>query len=74
MEEKDYQLSEQMVSYLYRFAVTGNPNKSGELPTWIASGRGQNRVLMLGEQPTAMGKPNLLKMIVTMLTNKAVGE
>lgn len=74
MEEKDYQLSEQMVSYLYRFAVTGNPNKSGELPTWIASGRGQNRVLMLGEQPTAMGKPSLLKMIVTMLTNKAVGE
>ena len=74
MEEKDYQLSEQMVSYLCNFANTGNPNKSGELPTWIASGRGQKRVLMLGEQPTAMGKPNLLKMIVTMLTNKAVGE
>lgn len=29
---------------------------------------------MLGEKPTAMGKPNLLKMIYTKLTNKAVGE
>jgi len=74
MEQKDYALSQQMVDYLYNFACTGNPNKSGQLPTWIASGKGQNRVLMLGEQPTGMGKPRMLKMIATMLTNKAVGE
>ena len=46
----------------------------GKLPTWIASGKGQNRVLMLGEKKTAMGKPSTLKMLHTMLTNKAVGE
>ena len=74
MEQKDYELSRQMVDYLYNFVCTGNPNKSGKLPTWIASGKGQNRVLMLGEKKTAMGKPSTLKMLHTMLTNKAVGE
>ena len=74
MEQKDYDLSEQMISYLCNFAKTGDPNKAAVLPTWIASGKGQNRVLQLGEKPTAMGKPSMLKMIHTMLTNKAVGE
>ena len=74
MEQKDRDLSEQMVRYLCNFVRTGNPNNSGALPAWVASGKGQNRVLMLGEQKTAMGKPNMLKMIYTMLTNKAVGE
>lgn len=74
MEQKDHLLSEQMVQYLCNFARTGNPNKSGQLPTWIASGKGQRRVMMLGEQTTGMGKPNVLKLIATMLTNKAVGE
>ena len=74
MEQKDFDLSNEMVSYLCQFAATGNPNISGELPTWIASGKGQNRVMMFGEQDTWMGKPKLLKMIHTMLTNKAVGE
>ena len=74
MEQKDYDLSAQMVSYLCNFARTGDPNKAAQLPTWIASGKGQNRVLILGEKPTAMGKPNMFKMIHTMLTNKAVGE
>ena len=74
MEQKDRDLSEQMVSYLCNFARTGDPNKAAHLPTWIASGKGQSRVLMLGEKPTAMGKPNMFKMIHTMLTNKAVGE
>jgi hypothetical protein len=31
-------------------------------------------VLILGEKPTQMAKPNIFKMIYTMLTNKAVGE
>ena len=73
-EEKDYALSEQMVSYLCNFVRTGNPNKTGQLPTWVASDKGQRRVLILGEKATRMGKPRMLKMIYTMLTNKAVGE
>ena len=63
-----------MVQYLCNFAKTGNPNKSGQLQQWVASGKGQSRVLILGEKPTHMGKPSMLKMIGTMLTNKAVGE
>jgi len=74
MTEKDYALSQQMVSYLCNFVRTGCPNKTGELPTWIASGKGQRRVLIMGEKVTHMGKPSMLKMIHTMLTNKAVGE
>ena len=74
MEQKDYDLSEQMVSYLCNFVKTGDPNKAAQLPTWIASGKGQNRVLRLGEKDTGMGKPSMLKMVKTMLTNKAVGE
>jgi carboxylesterase type B len=74
MEQKDYDLSQQMVSYLCNFVRNGNPNKGGELPTWIASDRGQKRVLHLGEKATGMKKPPMLKMIKTMLTNKAVGE
>ena len=74
MEQKDYDLSAQMVQYLCNFVKTGNPNKSGQLPQWVASGKGQSKVLILGEQDTHMGKPSMLKMIGTMLTNKAVGE
>ena len=74
MEQKDYDLSAQMVNYLMNFCRKGDPNKSSVLPTWIASGNGQNRVLMLREKDTHMGKPSMLKMIGTMLTNKAVGE
>ena len=74
MEQKDYDLSEQMVSYLCNFVRNGDPNKAAQLPTWIASGKGQNRVLRLGEKETGMGKPSMLKMVYTMLTNKAVGE
>ena len=73
-QQKDYDLSEQMVSYLCNFVRSGDPNKAAQLPTWIASDKNQKRVLIMGEKPTAMGKPNMLKMIHTMLTNKAVGE
>ena len=74
MEQKDYDLSQQMTDYLCNFATNGDPNKAAQLPTWIASDRTQKRVLILGEKPTGMRKPNMLKMIHTMLTNKAVGE
>ena len=73
-EEKDRELSNQMVDYLCNFVRTGNPNKTGSLPTWIASDKGQKRVMVLGQKPSHMAKPNMLKMIITMLTNKAVGE
>ena len=33
-----------------------------------------NSTQHLGEKPTQMGKPSMMKMIYTMLTNKAVGE
>lgn len=74
MEQKDYDLSEQMVSYLCNFVRSGNPNRSGQLPTWIASDRSQKKVIILGEKQTSMGRPNAIKMFFTMLTHKAVGE
>mgnify|MGYP003291534038 FL=1 len=74
MDEKDFALSDQMTDYLCNFVRTGDPNKAAQLPTWIASGRGQKRVLCMGEKDTQMRKPNLLKLIGIMLTNKAVGE
>ena len=74
MEQQDYDLSRQMVWYLANFCRTGDPNKAAQLPTWIASGKGQNRVLCLGEKPTGMAKPSMLKLVKIMLTNKAVGE
>ena len=73
MEEKDYALSEQMVDYLCNFVRTGDPNGGG-LPTWLPADKAPKAALRLGEQDTAMGKPGMLKMIHTMLTNKAVGE
>ena len=74
MEDKDRELSDQMIDYLCNFAKTGDPNKAAQLPTWIESDKGQSRVLCLGEKPTHMAKPGMLKLVYTMLTNKAVGE
>jgi para-nitrobenzyl esterase len=73
MEKKDFELSGEMIKYLCRFAETGNPNRE-DLPEWKPSSKKQKRVLMLGEKDTSMNKPKKLKMIKTMLTNKAVGE
>ena len=70
MEDKDYALSEQMTDYLCNFARSGDPNGPG-LPTWERSGK---KVLRFGEEDTHMGAPGRLKMLYTMLTNKAVGE
>lgn len=74
MEQKDQELSDQMTDYLCNFVKTGNPNNQGKLPTWIASDKHQKRALHLGEGKTRMAKPSMLKLIGTMLTNKAVGE
>jgi len=59
-----------MVSYLCNFAATGDPNGEG-LPQWIPAG---NQVMCMGEKSPHMGNPKMLKLIHTMLTNKAVGE
>ena len=45
-------------------------------PVWlpIKPIAGQRKVLVLGENPAKMGGASMLKVIWTMLTNKAVGE
>ncbi len=73
MEEKDFTLSNQMTDYLVNFCKYGDPNGAG-LAAWLPAGKGQHKVLCLGEQPTHMGRTNPAKLIKTMLTNKAVGE
>ncbi|MBQ7326799.1 MAG: carboxylesterase family protein [Clostridia bacterium] len=72
MEQKDYDLSDQMTTYLCNFAKFGDPNGENQ-PAWAPTSEGK-RMLLLGEQPTKMGKPNMFKLTCTMLTNKAVGE
>ena len=74
MEEADRVLSDQMTDYLCNFAKTGDPNHSGNLPAWIASGKRQSQVLCLGDGSTGMDKPATAKLLYTMLTNPAVGE
>ena len=73
MEEKDYQLSNQMTDYLVNFCKYGDPNGAG-LTAWLPSVKHQGKVLCLGEEKTHMGRPSLVKLTKTMLTNKAVGE
>ena len=71
-EKKDYELSDQMTTYLCNFVKTGNPNDSG-LPLWQPS-HSQSKVLCFGEKDTHMGNPSMLKLIKTMITKKNVGE
>ena len=70
MEQKDYDLSNQMVNYLTNFCKYGDPNGAG-LTAWIPGGK---KVLRLGEEATHMGKASMAKLLKTMVTNKAVGE
>ena len=73
MTEKDRKLSDQMTDYLTNFCKFGDPNGAG-LTAWLPMGKAQKKVLCLGEQDTHMGKAEMLKLVKTMLTNKAVGE
>ena len=70
MEEKDYELCEQMTTYLTNFAKTGNPGGEG-LPTWEPAKKGTMR---LGEGETRMGKVSQLKLWYNLFTNKSQGE
>ena len=73
MEQKDYDLSGQMVDYLMNFCKYGDPN-GAKLTGWMPAGKKQNQVLRLGEGETRMGKVSMLKLTKTLLTNPAVGE
>ena len=73
MEQKDFDLSNQMTDYLTNFCKSGNPNGSN-LTEWIPSAKNQRSVLRLGEGVTRMAAPSMAKLIKIMLTNKAVGE
>lgn len=72
MEKRDYEISDQMTTYLCNFAKTGDPNGSDQL-AWEPCEENK-KVLVLSDDQTKMGNPSRLKMIGTMLTNKAVGE
>ena len=74
MEGKDRNLSEEMVRYLCNFAKTGDPNRGEEVVRWTDAQASGKKVLCIGEDDTAMRKPSALKLVHTMLTNKAVGE
>ena len=73
MEEKDFEVSKQMASYLCNFAKSGDPNGEN-LPHWEPTGKENKKVLRIGEGETGMGKASIIKLIRTMLTTKAVGE
>lgn len=73
MEDKDRELTAQMVEYLLSFCRTGNPNGSGR-PEWVAASNRHPRALRMGEKKTHMEHPSKAKMAITMLTNKSVGE
>ena len=74
MEDKDRSLSEEMVRCLCNFVKTGDPNQGDQVALWTPAQSAGKQVLRMGEKPTAMGKLSMLKLIHTMLTNKAVGE
>lgn len=73
MEQKDYDLSDRMTDYLTNFCKYGDPNGAG-LTAWLPAGKGQNKVLHMGEGSIRMAKADMWKLIKTLLTSKAVGE
>ena len=72
-KKKDHCISQQMIGYLCNFCKTGQPNGEG-LPLWETAAPKCKQVMRFGEGKTGMYKPSTLKQVITMLTNKAVGE
>ena len=73
MEKKDFELSDQMTDYLTDFCKSGDPNGEGRA-VWHPAAKVRKEVMRFGEGQTRMGTVSMLKLIKTMLTNKAVGE
>ena len=72
MEEKDYQLSEVMTSYLCNFVKYGNPNgENNTIPEWNKC-KNDKDVISFGNDISPKGKMKML--IINTLTNKPVGE
>lgn len=72
MEERDFNLSDEMSSYLCNFVKTGNPNGDG-LPHWNKSIKAKD-VMLFSDKATFSGKPDMARLIKITLTNKPVGE
>jgi para-nitrobenzyl esterase len=71
-ESKDYDLSDEMTTYLCNFVKNGNPNGE-KCPEWRRI-TDDKKVMHFGEGETEMKNPSVLRLIKIMLTNKAVGE
>ncbi len=69
-EKKDYDLSEEMTDRLCAFARSAAPNADG-YAEWNMGGA---RALIMGDKDTKEANPSMLKLWVTMFTNKAPGE
>lgn len=69
MEDKDYALSKQMVSYLTNFAKCGDPN-GHPLPMWEASRPTSRRVLRVGQKETRMGWVSNIRLLFSSLWSK----
>lgn len=72
-EEKDYQLSDVMTTYLCNFVKTGNPNGEN-LPQWNPTRTQQDPVFCWGEGDFRMGQVDMEKLDEIMRTVKPVGE
>ena len=72
MNEVDYKLSHQMISYLTNFAKSGNPN-SNDLPYWEVSNKHSKKVMHFNKD-TKMQKVNKYKLWNNLFTRKSVGE
>lgn len=71
--EKDYELSEQMVTALCNFAKNGNPSGDG-YPEWKPVTAKEHKSMCFGEKETYFGKPNRLKLIKSTLFGKEIGK
>jgi len=68
--DKDRALAEEMTDRLCAFARNADPN-TPDYTEWKPGGRS---ALVLGDRDTAELKPSMIKLWVTLFTNKAPGE